>query len=383
MRYLTNTRLFVIIISYLVLNVMTEKQSSPELNSDKSSEKGKSYYTALFGGTLFTGIVIAEGVIGVRYSLDMPDPTIDKVVEAVIRHNAYRFYAVTEKDYCPPPSDPADTSVLFNAIVHQTKTPESIAEQYNLELPDFKVLADMLPAMRNASTSQEITDLVNTYTQAQMNVTVHADQIHEDDSIELDAYKGRAWEFMMIMKNIPKPVFDKIGIEDILITTAENSSPTSLAEYRPAIKQVNVDFDYLDSPKVLIHEILGHGIHDEICTSTDANDKAFAALNPPGHVYIGDEWKTTHYNADNHASSYATSNVGEDYAETTEEYLSGTIRPNLIGVQYPVEKKVSLILDRLDKFVPGSAEYFSSRIEDFAASERFHEHRVKREEAKK
>jgi len=360
---------------------MNEKQPASPDNS-KKLEDNKKYYIALGGAAAV--LALTEIGIGIQYSREMPDPSAGKVTETLIRHNKYVFSTLLQQERCPPLSDPADITKLTESVILSSETTsEQIASQYSLEVIDQQHYDDLAPLLTDATSSSEITNVVNDFAQKYMDIKVHADTIHENTAIDVDHYRLQMWRFTNQMKNIPTTLLDKLGIKDIVVRPGDNDKSNGIAEYDPAIRTVEIDLEQLDSPGTILHEIVGHGVHAAICDDTNMRDQMFASYNPAQHQYKEDDWRGRQYDDDDYTSSYATKNVLEDYAQTTQDYFTGKIIPNVKDPKTPLDNKVTMILDRLNIIAPGSAEYLTSKISNFSAFEQGHQNRLEQMQKKR
>lgn len=362
---------------------MNEK-STPTIETDNKKEDRLNKKLNVAIGAAASLLVLVELGVGIRYSQEMPDPSPEKTIEAVLRHDKNALYNLLGQKYCPPLSDPADISTLTESVILSSDTESrKVAERYNLELADPQHYYDLAPALESATSLSEVTAAVNEFTQSQMGIKIHADAMHEDATLDIVDYRYKMWLFMSTMKDIPTTLLNKLGIKDIVVEPEDNDDANGPAAYHQAIRTVSIDFEQIDSPGMILHEIIGHGTHAVVCDDTNARDEIFAAYNPPNYQYKEDNWSSNQYNQDDHTSNYATKNILEDYAQTTQNYLTGKIHANIKEPKTPLDKKVVLILDRLNKVVPGSAEYLSSRITSFSAFEQGHEFRIAHMQNKK
>jgi hypothetical protein len=358
---------------------MKEKHSDSPARNKKPLQRGGELL-ANFGSGIALGTVAMQAVTGINIAREIDDPSIDKVVEILSRHNMDSFYTITDIDACPSPTDPADISVMYESIERQMNTPDAIAEKYNLEFIDNDKLSQYITPLVDAPTLQDATAVINEFTQSNMNMTIHADGLYEHTDVQLFDYKQRIWTFMMIMREIPTTLLDELDITDVTIT---NNNDGASGAFNRSNREVEFDINYLDSPSTVIHEILGHGVHHIVCNGVDFNDRSFASHNPPSYEYARDGWINTTPDPNYHPNRYATKSVGEDTASTTESYLVGAITTDLVEPQSSLDRKVALILDRINLLAPGSAEYLSSVINEFKSYENMHQERMERERSQR
>ena len=362
---------------------MTEKPSPSVDIKNQKIDRFNKRINATLGGAAGT-LILLEAIAGVRYSQEVPNASIEKVAESMIRHNKVAFDNLLQLDRCTPLSDPGDINRLSESVIHSSETDaEDIAKRNNIELMDFSYIVALGDTLQNATSKEEITGAVNELTQTQMGLNIHAEGIHKDQSVNAEDYKHKMWLFTLTLRDISKTVLDKLEIEDITIRPEDSDNTNAVAQYNQMTRSVAIDLEKLDSPGTVLHEIIGHGAHAVTCDDTSINDRLFMTYNPSNYQYTNDEWRSTQYAQNDYADNYATKNVLEDYAQTTQKYFTGEIKANLEHPSSPLDKKVMLILDRLNKLAPGSAEYLSSQIYRFGTFEHAHTQRIAQANAKK
>ncbi len=356
---------------------MTEKSPTSPTETSKSRLRKGAEWTLQAGAGLTIGSLAANAYMAGYYTSEIPDPTVEKVAESLARHHINNFLTITNQDLCPPPTDPADIAVMYESM-QSANSLDEIAERHKLTVVDLEKLYDQIDPLIEASSIQESTDAINKFTQPNMGLTIHTDQLADDD-IELVDYKERLWNFMMIIKYIPTSLLDRLDIGDITIV---KSLEGAYGTYNATTKEVQLGLDYIDRPSTIIHEIVGHGVHEISCQGYGYIDNNYESNNPPSYTYADKEWTQSQPNADYHTNAYATKNILEDVASTTEDYFTGEISLNLDGEPNPLDKKIMIILDRIDQLAPGAVEYLNKNINEFKWYERENQDRLDRQAEK-
>ena len=191
----------------------------------------------------------------------------------------------------------------------------------------------------------------------------------DHETVPLDDIKVSAQCIVNAVELIPLELAPHLGVRSIRIVDeidpwfSQNTEEAGLHNSLNRIIYIN------RAGRGTTVETVGHEIGHQIDRRTAGlygmgNDPGFTKLNPPGFKYgdpsqpSGGAWPSRQFNKPGQAviEEHGLTNVGEDKAT----YYSVILGSWEVGVRGPIVKeKVAYLVARLDKLLPGYADYYS------------------------
>ncbi|PIR79656.1 MAG: hypothetical protein COU25_04140 [Candidatus Levybacteria bacterium CG10_big_fil_rev_8_21_14_0_10_35_13] len=287
--------------------------------------------------------------------------------------------------------------------IQQISTSEDVSPEFlhdfakeQAEINGFTLVDESkyLEQINEAQTFDEVLEAVNGYTQNySLKITMPESDGIEDipiryfgvdkNKLDISVFKEISQDLLRKLYYIPPEIVRNADISEIKIidsiyhimlnhlyeTTTfyeglkneTNSSPYPGGFYNPVVNIIYVGLNDLKNYKFtgrVLHE-LSHAFLFKICGLYGTfNDKEFAALNPEGFSY-GDGKSLREYK-DISSNKFGYQNELEDSAYIMGDLIL-TFPPNDMDTIPPVlQKKVSLLIARIEQSIPGFAKYWRS-----------------------
>lgn len=354
---------------------MKQKPSPVEANPENTPTKTPTLEQApsrarkfrrAIGTTALIGTEFVTLSLGTEMALiahDAPNLSPTTLIEGSLRTYKHVYDKNQRQDLCPPA--PKDLSILPNVDIWSFAPPRSrgdiiaFGEAKGLTFANSEALEKTSTEVAAAQTMDQVTHLVSDFSSAQLNIPITTKDLDDypDAVPDLAAYKQSSLDLLDIMTLIPKSLLDKINISNITIAPLLAETKDTLGLFNPAFKSVTIDINHLSDPRTIFHEIVGHGTQNTVCHGYTNQDHAITDQNPAGYTYLGDAWDEQAHNVATSASDYAQASLDEDEAETTAGFILNSYPIQIGKAKTPLDKKTSVIIDRLDQLAPGSAEY--------------------------
>lgn len=291
-----------------------------------------------------------------------------------------RFAYTFGEDLCPPAptqSEREKTIQNINSLLTFRNTQEAMAQAESRGLHFAKNIEVFrnLNVAKNAATATEI---ASQYTKENFgfDLKLSLPEGTLESSEATEHYKRDLTVFTLYTSLFPRELLEGANITTVTIKDVNSKivvngqETTAVGMYTPdnhnaGDGKVELDLTVLRDPTVLVHEVLGHGIHNSACGGYNGRDNGFTAFNPNNFHYANGGYVDEANVGTVTASIYGAQNHEEDVAETIAGFVFNTTTSEGYTWGAPITDKLAVTLSRMDEIAPGSAEYLASMRNSF------------------
>ena len=320
---------------------------------DPSNKSSRRDFMKLIG----VGALIATGTVAANKApqiIDMVNQRIDTSKEPL------NDYTGGYCEVAPPEARVRELAAIHeNAVGMSDTSLHDVAHELDLSLVDRDELDHTIEAMRGAPDYHAVVEEFSKFTEKNFGIFVQVDDLQLTVLVEANNLFAEDMAVLLErMSRFPKEFYDtiklsQIAIENtIIVSNAAGDTLAANGTYSEDSETISLDWRVVAYDNTYLHE-LGHAVSNASCNGI-GRDTAFADTNPEAHPYGAPDYNGS-YPKDVFAEPYGQENSDEDSATVFKAWVTGELY--LTGENSPLQDKLAIVLDRVERLAPGTVEF--------------------------